>query len=133
MRDPRTIEAGPIPTLASMTLIIVALLATMQSCSRQKEELVFPPTTPCDSTGVSFASEVKPVIDAHCMSCHSLSLATASVVLEQYSDYDPWVSNGKLIRSLEYNGSAKMPPDGKLPACDISKIRNWVHEGALDN
>ena len=113
----------------------IVLSIGFQACASEKEEVLFPPINACDTTGVSFSAEVKPIIDAHCLSCHSLSAATASVVLEQYSDYAPYtLTSNRLVNSIDYNDPLlKMPPPGKLPDCDIAKIRNWVSSGAPNN
>lgn len=113
----------------------LSLLLLLSSCAFDKEEVIFPedPLKNCDTLNVSYAATVKPVMDTQCATCHSLSLATGGVVLEQYSDVKPYADSGQLVSVLEYNSEIKMPTTGKLPLCDIAKIRSWVRDGALDN
>lgn len=105
------------------------------ACGFEKEEVIFPadPLAGCDTVSVSYAADIKPITDGQCMICHSLASATAGVVLEQYSDILVYAQNGKLVAAVEYNFPIKMPQTGKLPDCDIAKIRTWVRDGALNN
>ena len=42
--------------------------------------------------------------------------------------------SGKLFNAVSQNGLATpMPPNGKLPACDIQRIRVWISEGIKNN
>jgi len=119
-------------SLLFSTLVSVFLLT---SCSFDKEEVLYGDEnlTNCDTVGVSYAADIKPIIDAQCLSCHSLAIATNGVVLEQYSDIQPWAQSGILVGVVEYDSTIKMPQTGKLPLCDIAKIRSWVRDGALEN
>jgi hypothetical protein len=41
---------------------------------------------------------------------------------------------GKLVNAVSHNGLATpMPQGGKLPSCDIQKIKAWVDEGFKNN
>ena len=120
--------------IKAAAVVALAMVVCISACNYQKDEVVFPPVVACDSVGVSFSQEVKPIIDMQCLSCHSISAAQGSVVLEQYSDYAPYTTSGRLVRAIDYsNPQILMPPSGKLAACDISKIRSWVSAGAPNN
>lgn len=112
---------------------ITSMAVWMAACSFDKEEERFPVIPTCDSVAVSFNAEILPIVQNQCLSCHSLSSAVGNVVIEQYSDFAPYTTSGRLVRAVEYNGSSPMPPSGKLSDCDISKFRNWVADGAPNN
>lgn len=109
--------------------IAVALL--FAACN--KKEDVIPPSGTCDTLNVSYATVVKPIIESQCLSCHSQASATGGVILEQYSNFAPYTTSGKLVNAIQYNGTIVMPPAGKLPDCSISQVRSWVSAGAPNN
>jgi hypothetical protein len=129
--------AGRSFCLAFLGTVFVLLVSSsfFTACSFDKEEILYPAdsTATCDTVGVSYASYIQPLVDNQCLICHSLSAASGGVVLEQHSDILPYAQNGKLVTAVEYNSSIKMPQTGKLPDCDIAKIRSWVRDGALNN
>lgn len=90
----------------------------------------------CDSTLVSFAADVKPIIDAKCKSCHyTANAGNLNVGLASYSDLTTTsLANDRLMKSIRHTGPFPMPKNGaKLCDCDIAKISNWISEGALNN
>lgn len=116
-----------------MALALLGLVTT--GCAFDKEETLYPgdPLAGCDTVSVSFAGVVKPIITTQCLSCHDLAAANGGVVLEEHQDVLPYAQNGILVDVIEYNSPIKMPQTGKLPDCDIAKIRSWVRDGALNN
>lgn len=114
---------------------VIPMCLLLSACTSDKEDIRFPddPYANCDTTAVSFAADIHPILSAQCSSCHSLSAASDNVVLELYSDVLPYAQAGTLVEVVEFDSQIKMPQTGKLPLCDIAKIRSWVREGALDN
>lgn len=127
-------RSHPIGAAARSLCVAVILSLLLAACSFDKEEELFPLMN-CDTTNVSYANDISPIISDNCLSCHSLSIATAGIVLEEYTDVQPLAVAGRLVRAVEFNNPPKQMPFGgpKLPDCSIAKIRSWVREGALDN
>lgn len=100
---------------------------------------------------VSFAADIQPVFDAHCIGCHGASglagmdlragQAWANLVNIPSTSYDlPRVTPGDPERSVLYlklSGAAgvgdRMPQGGSLDAATIERFRIWIVEGARDN
>lgn len=108
-----------------------------------------------DNTGevpvepVSFSSDIEPIMQTRCDSCHSLgqngfnsSSYAAIIASESPSNrYNgPYVISGNandspLIDKLESNPQfgTRMPQGSALSGDDIEKIRSWINDGALNN
>ena len=86
----------------------------------------------CDSLNVSYASHIKPIINANCatVGCHTPS-----------TGYLPDFSNYAVLKSSIDNGSFKdrvivsknMPPSAPLPDSTINKLNCWLNKGAPNN
>lgn len=115
--------------------------------------------TACGRGEVSFANDIKPVIDKHCISCHSGSGEGANASHFRMVDYasvmkgtalGPVVVPGSRLSSTFYLVVAgktareiRMPPhntesfaEGRgvmLSADTIETIGRWIDQGAKDN
>ncbi|MCB9232325.1 MAG: hypothetical protein H6581_11720 [Bacteroidia bacterium] len=88
----------------------------------------------CLTTGMSYLADIGPILSANCTGCHTGSSAYAGVDLSTWSGAAAVAQTGKLYNSVAQNGLAiSMPPSYQLSACDISKIKSWVDDGALNN
>lgn len=108
--------------------IIVALViavAIFYSCAKDKAR---PEATPEPCTPVSFANDVMPVINAHCVSCHNS--ASSYSPLEDYNTVKLRFDDGSLKQKVLIDKS--MPPGG-MSAEEVQKIRCWIEQGGLDN
>ena len=117
--------------LASVAFILVVLLA----CSDDNEEDIGPQPQQCDTSTVTFASTVTPILSANCYSCHKSSIAEGGVMLDTYAGVKKEVDEGYLIGVITHApGFQPMPKGGsKLSDCNIAKIRKWVDAGAPNN
>ena len=96
---------------------------------------------------VSFADEVAPILQANCITCHGglpdeEDLREASLDLRTYesmmigSEYGTVIEAGNADDSilLQLIEDGDMPEEGDLLSPeDISTIRTWIAEGALNN
>jgi hypothetical protein len=88
----------------------------------------------CDTSQYKFNSDIEPIMKDWCVNCHSSSNAGGGYDLSSYSGVNVAASNGKLVKSIKHLvGASPMPSNGTLPACEISKIQNWVNAGHLNN
>jgi hypothetical protein len=95
-----------------------------------------------------FERKIRPVLLAHCVSCHSAEAKAAKKLkaglyldtrdgLLRGGDSGPAVVPGKpgdslLVRALKYDGDLRMPPKGKLTDAVVTDIVQWVAMGAPD-
>lgn len=114
-------------------LVLLVLLAT--ACTYRKTDLVLGPAN-CDTTSMSYAADIVPILSAKCYQCHSgTALAGAGIKLDTYALLKVYVNNGRLAGAINHApGYVPMPEDAsKLPACTINQIGAWIAAGALNN
>jgi hypothetical protein len=122
--------------------LIAATTILSTSCTSTSKEVLFN----CDSTNVSFAASIKPILVNNCNTCHSTTNAPnlgSGIVLDNYTDIinSGYVDDSTTIANGGDGGRfytdvvlGKMPKNAtKLSVCDIAKIKNWVFAGAKNN
>ncbi len=77
---------------------------------------------------ISFADDVKPIIDARCVVCHSP--ATRSI-FPNLRNFEEVKARAERVSTRVGNGT--MPQGGPLPNAQMQLIVDWVSQGALDN
>jgi Planctomycete cytochrome C len=92
-------------------------------------------TDMCDTTNVTFAGTIFPLIQNSCIGCHSGSAPGGLVNLGNYQNIAIVAQNGRLYGSVNHEqGFQPMPRGGnKLPDCKVNQIRIWIQNGALNN
>jgi len=83
---------------------------------------------PRDTTGVSWSSQIKPIINTSCAKSGCHVSGTGRIDLTKFEVVK---SNALQIKTRVVNKS--MPFDSTLPANQISLIACWVDDGAFDN
>lgn len=88
----------------------------------------------CDTTTVTYSGTIAPIMASNCNSCHTVSSGNG-VITTDYTDLKVIVTNGKLVKSVNWTaGAIQMPLGGqKMPSCTLAKINKWVNSGALNN
>jgi hypothetical protein len=87
----------------------------------------------CNPVNVSFANDIQPVINTNCIGCHGTGNSTG-VTLSTHAGVQEASQNNRLYNAVAQNGlETPMPPNTKLSACDIQKIKVWVDAGAPNN
>jgi hypothetical protein len=121
-------------------LLVSGLLA---SCEKPGDEQMPMPT-------VSYADDVVPILQKHCVACHvagrqgaeaSGLLMDSHASLMQGSRFGPVINPGSAMTSSLFvliSGEDRLTvtmPHGKEPlaAADVETIRAWIQNGALDN
>ena len=89
----------------------------------------------CDTTNVTFAKSISPIITNYCQGCHNNSNLSGGINLQGYTNIITHVNSGRLIGTIEQkSGFSPMPKGGtKLSDCNIKKIQIWVAAGAPNN
>ena len=103
------------------------LVISLQSCYYDKyEELK---VTGCDTTNVGYQSQIKPILESYCTTCHSGNSPSGGLSLDSYSKARDCGQTGKLVGSVIWDGSASRMPQGasaRIDDCSLAKIRLWV-------
>lgn len=115
---------------------LVVLLAGFGSCNYDNLAELHPEIN-CDPTSVSFASDIVPIISGSCnslaASCHGPG---STKPLDTYAGVKLQVDEAKLLSSVIWDGNARQMPEGsssKIDDCSISKIAQWIADGAQNN
>lgn len=90
----------------------------------------------CDSTNVSYAADVRPIFELHCLGCHTGSaLAGGGIPFDTHTQVSAYVNNGRLVGAINHQPGFSAMPQGqaKLDDCKIAIITNWISEGTQDN
>lgn len=92
--------------------------------------------------GPDYGRDVLPVLEQHCMDCHSAADPQGDFVMDTYEDlmkggeHGPAIVAGrsdqsKLVAMVEGRAKPKMPPKKELPADALAVIKAWIDGGAL--
>jgi len=89
----------------------------------------------CDTSVFSYATTIKPLIDASCKGCHNASLASGGIDLSTYSELKNTAISGKLLGSIRWSTGFSAMPQGapKLPDCQITQVQKWINAGTPNN
>lgn len=125
----------------SMSLLrITSLLSVMlffTACYYDSEEELYPGTSGgnCDTTNVTFAGTIQPILASNCNSCHNSATQNGNVITDNYNSLIVHVNSGIFRKAINHEtGAAKMPQNApKLPACELAKIDAWINQGAPNN
>ena len=84
----------------------------------------------CDTTTVTFAGQIWPMMESYCTGCHSASAPGGGVVIADYNDMVSLAENGSLMGSIRWEtGYAKMPTNQMLSECNINLLQKWIDDG----
>ncbi len=118
------------------------ILSLFSSCYYDNLDELHPTvvTENCDTAGMSYLNNIKPILDLNCgttNTCHNANHSDSGIPLDSYTSLQDEITNhsGRLMGSIRHEpGFAAMPQSGgKLSNCNISKIQAWINQGMLDN
>lgn len=118
------------------TALLCATLIIAVSCSKTSEDKLTPAVpTGCDTANSKYATDVAPILQANCYSCHGNGATEGGVNLDTYGNVKEQAINGDLPGGISHaSGYSPMPKDGaKLSDCDINTIQSWIKNGMLNN
>lgn len=89
----------------------------------------------CDSSSFTYSGNVRPVLQTHCLGCHSGdAVAGGFIPLDTYDGVSAMVNANALLPAIQHTGSYPMPKNGaKLSDCKITIISKWIAAGAPNN
>lgn len=122
---------------AFQILSLFLIASSVAGCYYDKEELLYPGACTAPASPL-FSIDVAPLLDSRCISCHSYASSSGpggGILLDSYTAVKKQADSGKLLGSIQHaSGYSAMPKNsGKIPACEIQKIQNWISSGALNN
>ena len=120
------------------SLIILFLFSgiVLPGCYYDVEEELYPPTTSCDTSSVTYTSTVVTLLQSNgCLGCHSGPAPSGNISLEGYNNLRAVAQTGKLYGAISHSaGFSPMPQGGnKMSACAITKIKSWIDAGSPNN
>ncbi len=116
--------------------ILSSLVLLLSSCYNDNEYDLYPfPSAPCDSSNVTYAGTIAPIMSANCNVCHSTALASGGVITDTYTDLSTWAASGSLWAGVSWaSGYNPMPKQSsQLSPCDLGKIKKWINQGYPNN
>ncbi|MBX2980191.1 MAG: hypothetical protein KF905_12910 [Flavobacteriales bacterium] len=114
-----------------LTCLLLAAVLLLQACYYDNEEELYPNSF-CDTANVTWSGTINPIIQSKCAipGCH-VSGGFGPGDFTQYNNVKAAVDNGRFEAEVITAGS--MPPSGRLPACQITQINDWIAQGAPNN
>jgi len=121
-------------------IFIVLLLGltmswSLTSCYYDNEEELYPNPTSCDTTNITYSGAVVPILQNNCYTCHNSVNQQGGIILDNYSDLQTVINNGRFRGSINHlSGYSPMPQGGeKLNDCNLTLINKWLDDGAPNN
>jgi hypothetical protein len=120
-------------------VVLPLMFFLLAGCYYDSEEALYGiPGTGCDTSITKFSTEIRPILQSSCLSCHSNAAALSSgggIKLQDYADVKTNVLNGRLVGSVDHSqGFSAMPKGGgKLSDCNILIIKTWISKGTLND
>ena len=116
--------------------LIALSLLFLAGCAWDNEEDLLPEENACDTTNVSYAGDIVPILSEYCYLCHSNANApdfASGIALEDYNDVA--ASSRLILGSIRHEaGYPLMPKDGsRLDSCRILTFEAWYNAGSPDN
>lgn len=86
----------------------------------------------CDTTNVTYALSIEPLISAKCQGCHSGANPQSGLSLTNYNQISTAALFGDMLDAVQHTGTATPMPfnSTQLPQCEIDLIRIWIENGA---
>ena len=123
----------PPPPAKSLTTEQVSLIA--QWILQGAEDLACDQDTMCVTNDMSFQNDVFPILETHCVGCHSGDSPSGGALLENYEGVKSAAEAGRIYGVISWSQGFVQMPQGQdqLDDCKVMKIKAWIDEGALDN
>ncbi len=89
----------------------------------------------CNTTNISFAGFVGPLLTTNCVGCHSGGAPAGGFALNTHAGVQTVALNGRLFGAISHAPGFQPMPRGsaKLSQCTIDKIKSWIDNGAQNN
>ncbi|MDQ1165591.1 cytochrome c [Flavobacterium sp. SORGH_AS_0622] len=119
------------------TILLTILLAALASCNDSDTvQDIETPTTPTNpTTSITYSKNVKSIIDANCISCHSSGRSAAFRPLTTFAEVKAAVENSGLLNRIQLQNGQQglMPQGGRMSQANIDLIVKWNTDGLKEN
>ena len=121
----------------TILLSSLAMGLLLQACYYDNETVLYKMganAVACDTTNVTYAATIVPIMANNCNSCHNASSGNG-IITADYTNLKKTVASGRLIIDVNWTAGADQMPKGapKLSPCILAQINKWVKNGALNN
>jgi mono/diheme cytochrome c family protein len=119
-------------TIKYLLILPFALMLAASGCYYDAENELYG-TNSCDSTTGTYSTEVKPLMDNFCVSCHSTAVKNGGIALDSHAEVS--ANATKVLATLDHQAGVSQMPKGspKLDECEIKKVRIWIEKGKQNN
>jgi len=118
--------------ITKYSLAVLAIVFT--SCYYDVAEVLYPPTN-CVTDNMSYATDIAPILQINCYVCHNEAANNGNVTLEGHANVINYVNSGQLMGAIKHQSGFSAMPQNSTPlgSCEISKIEQWIVQGAQNN
>jgi mono/diheme cytochrome c family protein len=120
-------------TLILMFGLASAIILTYNGCKHEPE--IYnpdpgPDTTSCDTSNVTYPGTIYPILDQHCIFCHSGATPSGGLDFTDYNQLAFVAESGALLGAIRHlEGYQPMPKDGDpLDSCQIRQFEIWIRD-----
>jgi mono/diheme cytochrome c family protein len=117
-------------------MCICGFVLYLSSCSKQSEDKLAGATT-CDTTNVTYSTQIVNILNENCYECHKGSglAGSGGIDLGDYTHFKAHVDNGDIRSAITHDGKVTPMPylRAQLPGCEIETILAWINAGAQNN
>jgi hypothetical protein len=113
--------------MKNFSILFVMMLSA--GCTFNHEDRYFDDIV-CDTVNLKY-SQINAILQANCVSCHSVDFNNRDIVLDNYEGVQAAVNSGLLTKAVNHLSGVTPMPYGKeiLPNCELSKINKWIEKG----
>lgn len=124
-----------------MKYLFISIIAfILSSCYYDNQEALYGNLNQtCDTIAVKYSTHILPILETYCYVCHAAAVVAegggGGYNFENFLTLQTLALNGHLVGAVSHSpGYSPMPKYGnKLSDCNISAIKIWVNNGALNN
>jgi len=118
-----------------LLLIFGGIIFIQHSCTYHNEEDLYPHNSDCDTSNITYSESISDMMETSCNGCHGALSASGGVITDNYNDLSLIANDGRLWGAINHESGFQAMPlsSSKLPECELSRIRKWIDDGALNN
>lgn len=119
--------------MKKIAILLIIMLFSLASCDSSTYEDIQEETIIVGK--VTYTSQVKAIIDANCVSCHSTTGSASFRPMTNYLEVKIAFEETNLVSRIQrQNGeSGQMPQTGRMSQDKINIIIQWGTDGLLEN
>lgn len=114
--------------IATGVIAIIFAACKTSKAPEKKETTAAKPAVDCGTMAVSYATDIKPILEQNCNGCHGKA---GGYNFADMADVTRSAKNGSLLGTIKWDhGFPQMPARAaQLDATTISKVECWINNG----